>query len=158
MAGTRAGRGSSGRLNNVERDDGKALLESTDAVQQLVQKEQDEVLAGKYGTDIMHPVDNDDVDDLHNMGSMGPIKPDVGPGVLPGIATGDEQWSGHKDAALVRIAAESAEKGVSPDGTVYYEHAQSSPACLEDQAPSAFADSPAVREDYMTGEGRRFSE
>jgi hypothetical protein len=60
---------------------------------------------------------------------QGPIQPEVGG--LPAAAG----MGGHKDADLVRITAEHV------DGGSYYAHAQSSPACLEEQGKGAFATS-----------------
>lgn len=134
MPGTRAGRGSEGPLNNV--------LDEADL--QAGKVDTRPVVGLGLGGDVLHPIDNDVVDDVSNVGSIGPIKPATGPGVLPGIATGDAQWGGHKDAALVKIDSPAAEGGAGPDGTEYYGHAQSSPECLEEQGGGAFVSSEAL--------------
>lgn len=84
------------------------------------------------GEDPMHPMD---VDEPQSQSYVeGPIQPEVG--ALP-TASGDGE-ANHRDAALARIDAPAEEGGESGDGTAYYEHAQSSPECLEDHAAGAF--------------------
>lgn len=130
--GVRSGRGSEGPLNNVQRPGG-GIPQPPAPTHRPVPHRLDH--------DTLHPIDNDVVGDVSNIGSMGPIQPSVGPGVLPGIATGEAQWGGHKDAGLVRLQDHDLSLGAAGDGTEYYKETMSSPEALQAHAPDAFSSS-----------------
>jgi hypothetical protein len=127
--GVRSGRGSEGPLNNVQRPQG-GIPQPPAPTHRPVPKTLDH--------DTLHPIDNDVVGDVSNVGSMGPV--------LPGIATGDAQWGGHKDAALVRLQDHDLSLGAAGDGTEYYKETMSSPDALQAHAPDAFAPSDSLQD------------
>ncbi len=92
----------------------------------------------RLGGDTFRPIANDVVDDVSNVGSMGPIQPDVGRTPTRGAAPADhpELAASRRDAKLLKIADLANESSAG--------HDSSHPEALDAVAHGAFVPSAAL--------------